>query len=117
MSQRNNAHVNVCSSRRSARRQLQTTNSGTSVHFTDRARNGYEQFLVHLRSSLGPEQLSQLRDELSGVGAVLGNYLPHNTYLVTAQRSSIGALQQLPGYNCAVVTLDKMLTAKLLAAQ
>lgn len=52
---------------------------------------------MHMEVALGPAGVLQLKAALGTADAVLGNYLPHDTYLVFAPRSSVAALHALPG--------------------
>lgn len=79
------------------RRLHQSSGSTTQGNTADRSASGREPFLVHLRAALGPAGVTQLKSALEAAGATLGNYLPHDTYLVFAPRSSVAALHALPG--------------------
>ena len=76
------------------RRRLQQTAGRAAV---DRSPSGKEPFLLHLGAALGPARVPELRAALHAVGAVLGSYLPHDTYLVFAPRSAVAALHAMPG--------------------
>ena len=55
------------------------------------------QYLLHLQSSLGPAKVALMRQELAGMGAQLGNYIPSHTHLVQAPHSALAAMRRMEG--------------------
>ena len=56
-----------------------------------------QQYLLRMSGSLGPARVAALRQELAGIGAHLGIYVPLHTHLMQALPDTLDAIRRLAG--------------------
>lgn len=99
----------TCSSVGSTGRRLLAGFDASIQGHTDRSPKNRDAFLIHFSEAIVPQTVKQLETALKASDAVLGNYLPQDSYIVYAPRLSLPALRVLPGASITnAITIMRM---------